>query len=323
MFGAMVAALAVAIIASLLLGSNPISPAKVIAALRDPAADADNIVWGSRIPRTVLGLFVGACLGIAGTVMQGQTRNPLADPGIFGVSAGSSLAVVIGIYAFHSQATQSLVWYAFTGAIVASVLVFGLASMGNSLASPVPMAIAGTAVTALFSAFTSFIVLRDEQSLAGYRIWVVGSVSGRTLDGMGTVMVFAVIGLACAVLNIRSLNVLALGSDLARGLGQNLLAARLVGLGAITLLTAAAVALTGPIGFVGLTAPHMARAMVGADHRRLVPASGMLGAFVLLGADILGRLVGGSNEIQVGVVLSVIGGIAFVVIVRKFRMVAL
>ena len=316
-------AVVVIALASLMLGSNLISPAAVVTGLFDPAQDAGSVVWGSRVPRTVLGLVVGACLGIAGAVMQGQTRNPLADPGIFGVSAGASLAVVIGVYVFGTSSVLTTLWLALAGAAVASVVVFSVAALGRGLSSPVPLAIAGTAVSALLVALTSFLVLSDETTLAAYRIWVVGSLSGRSLAGIDAALLFAGAGLVFAVANIRSLNTLALGTELANGLGENLLRARLVGLAAITLLTAAAVALTGPIGFVGLTAPHIARSLVGGNHFWLLPASGLIGSCVLLGCDVIGRLIGGTAEVPVGVVLTVLGGIAFILIVRRGRMATL
>ena len=320
---ALLAALAVAAFASLMLGSNLISPSAVVTALLDPTKDTGSVVWGSRVPRTVLGLLVGCCLGVAGAVMQGQTRNPLADPGIFGVSAGASLAVVIGVYVFGTSSVLTTLWLALLGAAVASVVVFSVAALGRGLSSPVPLAIAGTAVSALLVALTSYLVLSDETTLAAYRIWVVGSLSGRTLTGVTAALAFAGVGLAFAIANIRSLNNLALGTELANGLGENLVRARLVGLVAITLLTAAAVALTGPIGFVGLTAPHIARNLVGGNHYWLLPASALVGASVLLLCDVLGRLVAGNAEVPVGVVLTVIGGIAFILIVRRGRMATL
>ena len=317
------AVLAGVVFASLMLGSNPISPVAVITGLLDPTQDVGNVVQGSRVPRTVLGLLVGLCLGIAGAVMQGQTRNPLADPGIFGVSAGASLAVVIGIYVFGTSSVTATLWLALVGATVASVVVFGVAALGQGLSSPVPLAIAGTAVSALLVALTSYLGLSDETTLAAYRIWVVGSLSGRSLIGIDAALLFALAGLVFAAANIRSLNNLALGTELAHGLGENLLRARIVGLAAITLLTAAAVALAGPIGFVGLTAPHIARKLVGGDHYWLLPASGLIGAIVLLTCDVGGRLMGGTAEVPVGVVLTVVGGIAFILIVRRGRMATL
>ncbi|HEY0259354.1 MAG TPA: iron ABC transporter permease [Lacisediminihabitans sp.] len=320
---AAVAGVVLVAFASLALGSNHLGLGTVIDRLLHPTEDAGAIVWGSRVPRTVLGALVGACLGIAGAVMQGQTRNPLADPGLFGVSAGASLAVVIGVYTLHTTSTTVVLLLALVGAVAASIVVFSVAALGRGLASPVPLAIAGTAVSALFAAVTSFLVLSDQTTLAAYRVWVVGSLSGRRLDDLGIVLAFVAIGLLLAAVNTRSLDSLALGAEMARGLGESLLRARLVGLGAITLLTAASVAVTGPIGFIGLTAPHIARRMVGGRHARLLPMSAVIGALVLLASDVIGRLIGGLAEVSVGVVLSVIGGVAFVAIVRHGRMAAL
>ncbi len=318
--GALLVAVLAVCLVSLLLGSNRLGPGVVLAALVDRGQDVGDVVWGSRVPRTVLGLLVGGCLGVAGAVMQGQTRNPLADPGIFGVTAGAGLAVVVGLYAFGADSVLATLVLALVGAGVASVVVFSVAALGRGLASPVPLAIAGTAVSALLVAATSYLVLADEGTLSGYRTWVVGSLSGRSLDGITPALVFAAVGLLCAVVNTRSLDTLALGTELATGLGESLLRARLVGLAAITLLTASAVALTGPIGFVGLTAPHLARALVGGGHRWLLPASALVGAGVLLGCDVVGRLIAGTAEVEVGVVLTVLGGVAFVLIVRRGRL---
>lgn len=315
--------LAVGLMASLALGSNPISPAQVVQALLDPASDVDSVVWGSRVPRTLLGIVVGFCLGVAGVVMQGQTGNPLADPGLFGVSAGASLAVVLGAFVLgHNSMTASL-FLAMLGALVASVLVFAIATLSRDLANPVPLAIAGTAVSALLGAVISFLVLTNAASLEAYRVWVVGSLSGRGLDGLPPALVVAAVGLVLALLNVRSLNSLTLGTELAQGLGETLWRARLVGLGAITLTTASAVALAGPIGFIGLTAPHIGRALVGGNHCRLLPASGLVGAITLLACDVVGRVIGGLAEVPVGVVLATLGGVAFVVIVRRTKLAAL
>ncbi|MBK4346961.1 FecCD family ABC transporter permease [Lacisediminihabitans changchengi] len=321
--GALTAGVALIAVVSLILGSNLISPTAVVTGLLDPARDVGDVVWGSRVPRTVLGLLVGFCLGVAGAVMQGQTRNPLADPGIFGVSAGASLAVVIGVYVLGTSSVLTTLWLALAGAVVASIVVFSVAALGTGLSSPVPLAIAGTAVSALLIALTSFLVLSDETTLAAYRIWVVGSLSGRSLAGVDAALIFAGLGIICAVANVRSLNALALGAEMASGLGENLVRARIVGLAAITLLTASAVAITGPIGFVGLTAPHVARAAIGGDHRWLLPASGLIGSCVLLACDVVGRLIGGTAEVSVGVVLAVLGGVVFIVIVRRARMATL
>ena len=315
--------LAVVLMASLALGSNPISPALVVQALLDPASDVDSVVWGSRVPRTLLGIVVGFCLGVAGVVMQGQTGNPLADPGLFGVSAGASLAVVLGAFVLGYNSMTASLFLAMLGALVASVLVFAIATLSRDLANPVPLAIAGTAVSALLGAVISFLVLTNAASLEAYRVWVVGSLSGRGLDGLPPALVVAAVGLVLALLNVRSLNSLTLGTELAQGLGETLWRARLVGLGAITRTTASAVALAGPIGFIGLTAPHIGRALVGGNHCRLLPASGLVGAITLLACDVVGRVIGGQAEVPVGVVLATLGGVAFVVIVRRTKLAAL
>jgi iron complex transport system permease protein len=206
---------------------------------------------------------------------------------------------------------------------VASVAAFAITVAGSATASPVPLALAGTAVSALLGAVTSFITLADRDSLRAYRLWVVGSLSGRQLEDVASAVPFAVIGLVLAFLNARALDNLALGAELARGLGENLLVARGVGLVSITLLTAAATAVAGPIAFVGLVVPHLARAFVGAPHRWLLPTSALVGIVLVLVADIIGRLVGGSSEVEVGIVLAVLGGPFFVFVARRRSLVAL
>ena len=320
----LVVVLAVVAVLSMLLGSNRIGVDQVLAGLTRTGSGTDEaIVWGSRIPRTLIGASVGAALGIAGLLMQGHTRNPLADPGLFGVSSGAGLAVVLGVYVFGVSSTGATVWFALAGALVASVVVFSVTIAGSGTASPVPLALAGAAVSALLGALTSFVVLTDQESLDAYRLWVVGSLAARQLDVLGAVWPFLLTGLVLALLNVRALDALGLGSDLAKGLGENVLVARLVGLGGITLLAAGATAAAGPIGFVGLTVPHIARAVVGTGHRWTVPVSALLGAALVLAADVVGRLVGGFSEIEVGIVLAVIGGPVFVAVARRRSLVSL
>jgi iron complex transport system permease protein len=306
-----------AAVASMLLGSNHIGVDRVLAGLTRSGSGTDEaIVWGSRIPRTLIGAAVGAALGIAGLLMQGHTRNTLADPGLFGVSAGAGLAVVLGVFVFGVTSTGASVWFALVGAVVASVVVFSVTVAGSGTASPVPLALAGAAVSAL-------LVLTDQDSLDAYRLWVVGSLSGRQLDVLVAAWPFMAVGLVLAIWNTRALDALGLGSELAKGLGEDLLTARLVGLGGITLLAAGATAAAGPIGFVGLTVPHVARAVVGTGHRWTLPASALLGAALVLLADVVGRLVGGFAEVEVGIVLAVIGGPVFVAVARRRSLVSL
>jgi iron complex transport system permease protein len=308
--------------ASLALGARWLGLDAVVRALTAPSgSDADVIVRSLRLPRTVVAVVVGLCLGMAGALMQGHTRNALAEPGIFGVSSGAALAVVLGLQIGLVESVGSTVWCALVGALVATFGVQRLASRGTG-ATPVGLALTGAAVAAMLSALTSAIVLLDADTLDAYRFWAVGSVSGRGFDVTGQILPFAVIGLILALANARSLDLLALGDDVAAGLGVSVRRARLVGLVAIGLLTAAGVAACGPIGFLGLLSGHVARRLFGARNSWLIPAAGLTGAGALVLADLVGRLVGGAGEVQAGVVLGLVGAPLFVIVVRR-RAVAL
>jgi iron complex transport system permease protein len=311
-----------AFVASLALGSRWLGFDAVPRALLDPAGrEADVIVRSLRLPRTVVAVLVGLCLGIAGALMQGHTRNALAEPGIFGVSSGAALAVVLGLQFGGITSIGTTVWFALAGALLATYGVQRLATRGSG-ATPVGLALTGAAVAALLSAMTSAIVLLDADTLDGYRFWAVGSVADRGFDVAGQVLPFAGLGLVLAMVNARSLDLLALGDDVAAGLGLSIRRARFVGLAAIGLLTAAGVAACGPIGFLGLLAGHVARRLVGARNLWLIPAAGLTGAAALVLADLAGRLIGGAGEVQAGVVLGLVGAPLFVVVVRR-RAVAL
>ncbi|GAB2608820.1 iron chelate uptake ABC transporter family permease subunit [Kribbella endophytica] len=308
--------------ASLALGSRWLGADAVVKALFEPSgSDADVIVRDLRFPRTVVAVLIGSCLGIAGALMQGHTRNALAEPGIFGVSSGAALAVVLGLQLGVADSIRTTVWFALVGALAATFGVQRLATRGSG-ATPVGLALTGAAVAALLGAFTSAIVLLDADTLDSYRFWAVGSVAGRGLDVAVQVLPFAVVGLLLAVVNARDLDLLALGDDVAAGLGLSIRRARFVGLLAIGLLTAAGVAACGPIAFLGLLAGHVARRLFGARNIWLIPAAGLTGAAALILADLVGRLVGGAGEVQAGVVLGLVGAPLFVLVVRR-RAVAL
>ena len=310
--------------ASLVIGSNAIPLPRAVAVLLQPdASTASAVVNGLRVPRTVLAVLVGAALGVAGVLMQTHTRNPLADPGLFGVSAGAAFAVVAGVFWLRVDSQVVLVLFALVGAGAAAAIVFSIASAGSAALGPVPLALAGSAVSALLGALTTFVVLSDQRTLDVYRRWVVGSVAGRGTDVILAALPVLVLGFALAASQVRSLDALALGGDLARGLGEHPLRARVTGLVAITLLTGAATAAAGPIGFLGLTVPHLGRAMVGPGHAALLPVSALLGAALLVGTDVLGRVIGGGSEVQVGVVLALIGAPVFVAVARRRSLVAL
>jgi ABC-type Fe3+-siderophore transport system permease subunit len=271
------------------------------------------------VPRTALGLLVGLALGIAGALMQGHTRNPLGDPGLLGVTAGASLAVVVAIAWFGVGTPAGYVWFAFGGALAGTVLVYAIGSAGRGGATPVTLALAGAALSALLYALVRAVLVSDEQTLDSFRFWVVGSLAGRGAEVAWQVLPFIAIGLVLAVANAPALNLLGLGEDVARGLGQRVWPARAVGLTAITLLCGAATAACGPIAFVGLVVPHAVRAFTGPDHRWLIPCSGLLGAALLLTADVIGRIVARPGELQVGIVLALVGAPFFIALVRRRR----
>lgn len=321
---ALVVAVVLVAAASLVVGSNPIPLPRTVDVLLHPdASTASAVVNGLRVPRTILAALAGAALGVAGVLMQTHTRNPLADPGLFGVSAGAALAVVAGVYWLQVDSQVELVLLALIGAGLASVVVFSIASAGATALGPVPLALAGAAVSELLGALTTFVVLSDQRTLDVYRRWVVGSVAGRGTDVILAVLPVLLLGFALVATQVRSLDALALGGDLAAGLGEHPLRARISGLLAITLLTGAATAAAGPIGFLGLTVPHLGRALVGPGHAALLPVSALLGAALLTGADVVGRVIGGGNEIQVGVVLALLGAPVFVAVARRRSLVAL
>ena len=306
---------------SLALGSRPIPLGTVVEVLFDnDGSEAATIVHALRVPRTVLAIAVGIALGVAGALMQGHTRNPLADPGLLGIEAGASCAVVIAIYSLHIDDLTGYAWFALAGAGIASVAVFAIGTSRGG-PDPVSLVLAGAAVSALLLAITQAIVVRDAETLDAYRFWVVGSASGRSLSVFWEVLPFLALGLLLAAISTPGLNLLQLGDDVAASLGLSPWRQKALGIGAVMLLTGAATAACGPVGFVGLVVPHLARRLSGVDYRWLVPYSGLLGGVLVTGADIVGRLVVRPAELQVGIVMALIGGPAFVLLVRRMRMV--
>ncbi|WP_374112012.1 FecCD family ABC transporter permease [Pseudonocardia sp. TRM90224] len=318
----LVAVLVACCLASIAVGAKPIPIGNVWDALFFPTGTEDDIVVRSlRIPRTWLGVMAGAALGLAGALIQGHTRNPLADPGLLGVNAGAAFLVVIGIYVFNVTSLFGYVWFAFVGALAAAVAVFVLGSTGRGGPSPVTLALAGAAVTALLQAFTSAVILIDVQTLDAYRFWAVGSLAGRDLAIAEQVMWFLYVGAGIGLASAPALNALALGDDVAKSLGHSVKRTRIIGIIAITLLAGGATAACGPIAFVGLVVPHVVRVFTGPDFRWLLPTSALAGSVLLLVADIIGRVVVRPGELQVGVVLALVGGPFFVWLVRRRKMV--
>jgi iron complex transport system permease protein len=311
------AALALAVVLSLAVGSRTIAPGAVYEALvHGGDGPAAQVVRTMRAPRTLLALLVGAALGVAGCVMQGLTRNPIAEPGILGVSQGAALGVVLAIAFAGVHTLSGYVWFAFAGAGAAGVAVYVIAARGRAGATPVKLALAGAAVNALLYSVVAGVLTTRAATLDEFRFWQVGSVAGRGTEVIGQVWPFLATGALLVLAAARGLDALALGEDVAKGLGQNTAAVRITGGLGATVLTGAGVAAAGPIAFVGLAVPHLARALVGSDHRWLLPVTALLGPVVLLVADVVGRIVVPPGEVPAGVMTALIGVPFLVALVR-------
>ena len=310
---------------SLMVGARTILPADVVSALLHYSrTDADSlVVVDSRLPRTLLGIVAGVGLGLAGAVMQGLSRNPLADPGILGVNFGASLAVVVAIAVVGVTAPSGYLWFAFAGAALASAVVYAVSSLGREGATPVKLAIAGAAVSAALGSLITAIELTSRASLSAMRFWQVGSLAGRGFEVLWQVLPTLTVGVVIALALGRLLNGLALGDDVARGLGQRVGITRALCGVAIVLLCGSATAAVGPIAFAGLIVPHIARRVVGGDYRWVLAYSALIAPSLLLACDILGRVIAPPGELQVGVVLAFVGAPAFIALVRRRRMVSL
>ncbi len=284
----------------------------------DKSSDTAGIVWDLRVPRTVLGLIVGLAIGAAGAITQGHTRNPIADPGLLGVNAGAACAVVGGVYLFGISSPLAYMAFGLGGAIIASALVFGIAALTGT--GPITLVLAGTGLSAMLVAITSAIVLSDTASLDAWRFWSVGSTAGRSIDIFWAALPFIGVGLVLALASGFFLNILSLGDDMTTALGSRVLVIRGVGILGITLLIGAATAACGPIVFLGLVVPHIARAITGADYRWIIPYSALIGAALLLVCDIIGRVVARPGEIQVGVVLAFVGAPFLIAMVRRTKL---
>ncbi len=316
---ASVAALAVIAVLGIAVGAKQIPLDQVWHGVFDySGSDTDVVVRDVRFPRTLLALIVGAALGLAGTVMQALTRNPLADPGVLGINAGASAAVVSAISFFGVTSLSGYVWFAFAGAAVVSVAVYVLGGTRN--ATPVRLALAGTALTAVLVGYINAVNLMDTAALDKMRFWTVGSLASATMPTVTHIAPFLVVGGVLALLLARPLNAVALGDDQARALGARLTRTRVLAMLAVTLLCGGATAACGPIVYVGLMVPHVVRAITGPDMRWILPYSAVLSPVLLLGADILGRVAARPGELQVGIVTAVVGGPVFIYLVRRRRM---
>ncbi|MCS4489628.1 iron ABC transporter permease [Corynebacterium sp. ES2775-CONJ] len=313
----LVAALVLMVFASLALGSNPLSLSAVIEALSGRGDTISRtVVIDQRIPRTLVVMLVGAALGVAGALMQALTRNPLADPGILGINAGASLAVVTGVAFLGIQGIGSYIWLSLIGAVLASIGVYVLGGVGRASVSPARLTLAGVAISMAISAFVQMILLSNQNAFNEFRFWAAGSVEGRGVDVLLTISWMIVLGLFLALLVAPSLNALSLGEETGKALGVKVGLTRTLVVISVTFLCGAATAAVGPIMFVGLAVPYMARAICGADQRLVIPTCVVAAPVFLLFADIAARLVVAPLEIQTGIMSALVGGPVFLYIVR-------
>nr|WP_229665088.1 iron ABC transporter permease [Paracoccus acridae] len=304
---------------SVAIGTRAVGLEDIAAALRGQVDSIGQAAVAARIPRTVLAALAGAALGVAGTVMQGVTRNPLADPGILGVNLGASLAVAVGVAWFGIASAQAYIWVAVLGAGATAVFVYAIGSLGRGGPTPLKLALAGMATSVAFVSLVTAVMLSRGDIAGGLHAWQIGGVGGATFARMAHVLPFLTAGFALCLISARKLNLLALGDDLAAGLGERVAVARgLASLGAI-LLCGATTAVCGPIAFVGLMVPHLGRLLVGVDHRWLLPFSALGGACLLIVSDIAGRLIARPSELDVGIVTAFVGAPFFIWIVRRAR----
>ncbi|OAH12417.1 FecCD family ABC transporter permease [Streptomyces jeddahensis] len=309
--------LALVAVASIAIGAKQLPLDQVWHGLFHDTGTYGDVVVGERLSRTVLGLLAGAALGLSGAVLQALTRNPLADPGLLGINAGASAAVVTAITYFGVTSLSGYVWFAFLGAAAVGALVWFLG--GSRGATPVRLALAGTAISAALYGYLQAVMIMDNAALGKMRFWTVGSLASATDSTITQVLPFLLVGTVVALFLARPLNAVAMGDDTARALGANLNRTRALSMAAATVLCGAATAACGPIVFVGLMVPHVVRSFTGPDLRWILPYATVLSPVLLLGADVIGRMVARPAELQVGIVTAVLGGPVFIYLVRRRR----
>ena len=314
---ASVAVLVLVALASIVVGAKELSLEQVWHGLFQDTGTYGDVVVDERLSRTVLGLLAGAALGLSGAVLQALTRNPLADPGLLGINAGASAAVVTAMTYFGVTSLGGYVWFAFFGAAAVGALVWFLG--GSRGATPVRLALAGTAISAALYGYLQAVMITDGAALNKMRFWTVGSLSSATNSTILQVLPFLAVGMVLALLLARPLNAVAMGDDTAKALGANLNRTRALSMLAAVVLCGAATAACGPIAFVGLMVPHVVRSFTGPDLRWILPYATILSPVLLLGADVVGRVVARPSELQVGIITAIIGGPVFIFLVRRRR----
>ncbi|WP_112182504.1 MULTISPECIES: iron ABC transporter permease [Paraliobacillus] len=312
--------LTLCVIASLVLGSRPVGFNELIDGLFHKNVDSygANVVR-KRISRTIFSLFCGAALGVSGALMQAVTRNPIADPSILGVNTGASLFVVCGIAFLNITTANQYIWLALAGAAITAVFVFGIGSMGRGGATPLKLVLAGAATSAALSSLITAIMISRTNVMDEFRFWQVGSVGAANWSSIATFAPFLVIGIVIAIITAPALNALALGDELASGLGVRTGTLRLIAAVAAVLLCGATTALAGPIGFIGLLSAHTIRLTLGPDLRYVIPLSAISGAVILTVSDVTGRLIGNPGELEVGVVTAFIGAPLLIILAMRLK----
>jgi len=310
--------LGLGVVASITFGAADISLAKVYQALTASDGSTEHLIIRTvRLPRTLIAMIVGAALAVAGALMQGITRNPLADPAILGISNGAAFAVVVGTFVLGTTSLNTYTWFAFFGAGITAVLVYFLGSLGRGGLTPLNLTIAGAALTAFISSITSGILIISQRTLEEIRFWLAGSVAGRDVNLLVQVLPYLVIGLLLAFALGKQITTLSLGEDIAKGLGQETAWVKVMAAVSIVLLAGASVAIAGPIGFIGLVIPHIVRMFVGVDYRWILPYAAVFGAIILVFADICARLVIRPQELPVGLMMPLIGAPFFIYLIRS------
>lgn len=303
---------------SIMLGAADISPETVLSSIFefDETSFDHLVIQTVRLPRVLAGAIVGASLAVAGAIMQGLTRNPLASPGILGINAGAAFAVVLAVFIMGSPPLSTYAVFAMIGATAAAIIVYGLGSMGRGGATPLRLTLAGVILTAFIGSFTTAILIMDQDTLDQIRFWTVGSLAGREWNLLHQTAPFMITGMIGALLLARQITTISLGDDIAAGLGQN--TAIVKGLSAIVvvLLAGGAVALAGPIGFVGLVAPHLVRFLVGVDYRWILPYSASVGAILVILGDMVARIIIRPQEVPVGIMMAILGAPFFIYLAR-------
>lgn len=275
------------------------------------------IIQTVRMPRALIAAAVGASLGIAGALMQALTKNPLADPKIFGINAGASFFIVAAVSFFSVASLSAFVWIAFAGATVAAAIVYFIGSLGREGLTPMKFTLAGAAIWAMFSSLTQGMLVLNEKALEEVLFWLAGSVQGRSLEYLQSVLPYLMLAWIGSLIVARHINLLSMGEDVAKGLGQRTGLIKIVTALFIILLAGGSVAIAGPIGFLGIMVPHLARSLVGIDYRWVIPYCAIIGGVLLIVADISARYVIMPQEIPVGVMTAIIGTPFFIYIARK------